>query len=235
MKILIIDNNIDRDSWGSADLRRLCQAALAAKEAEAGGATCHVRRAPHGDLPKSPEGFDRIVVSGSKTGATDDAPWIDRLLEFMRQCLDRKKPLLGVCYGHQMLARALGDKNAVRRAAKPEFGWSRIDIVEASPLLLGLPKSFYSFSSHYDEVARLPAGLRRLARSEICEVQACDLPGHPVFGIQFHPEKNADEAEKIFAERRKLKEPEELLGAGATEKLYDPKVGTTIFRNFFSL
>ena len=201
MRILIIDNTIDPDSWGSADLRRLAQTASAS------GAVVTVRRAPHGDLPASPRGYDRVVLSGSKTSATEDAPWIDSLHQFVQTTLNENIPYLGVCYGHQTLARVLGGKTTCRRAEVPEFGWTKIEILEDSRLLRGLPNSFYSFSSHFDEVSQVPAPLKALARSEACAVQAFEIPGKAVFGIQFHPEKDITGAETVFAQRKKAGDP----------------------------
>jgi GMP synthase (glutamine-hydrolysing) len=224
VRLLIIDNNIDHDSRGAPDLRR---------EAAASGATVHVRRAPEGDLPADPAPFDRILVSGSKTSALADAPWITSLLEFIRRAIDQGKPFLGVCYGHQALVRALGGVESVRRGRESEIGWTRIErLGDGGPLFAGLPDTFYTFSSHVEEVARLPDGMKRLARSELCEIQACQLGDRPVFGIQFHPEKNGDDAEKTFAHwRREGTGP--LLRAADTSKLYDPAVGATLFGNFF--
>src|SRR4051794_27909940 len=100
MRILIIDNNIDPDAWGSSDLRRMASLAQ--------GATVHTRRAPHGDLPANPAAYDRVLVSGSKTSCLDSAPWVESLHEFIRRTLDLGRPFLGVCYGHQSLIRSLG-------------------------------------------------------------------------------------------------------------------------------
>ncbi|MGZ3699992.1 MAG: type 1 glutamine amidotransferase, partial [Bdellovibrionota bacterium] len=186
MKILVIDNNLDRDCWGAEDLRRLLRSFS--------GATAHVRRAPQEDLPRDASGFDRIVVSGSRTSCLADAPWIEKLLEFIRGAVTRGTPLLGVCYGHQALVRALGGTEMVRKSAADEYGWSRIEVLEDSPLLKGVGKRFYSFSAHSEEVRQLPRGMKRLARSEACEIQACWLEGKPVYGIQFHPEKDVSDA-----------------------------------------
>lgn len=229
MRILIIDNTIDPESWGSADLRRLSQSAAAA------GALVTVRRAPQGDLPASPRGYDRVVLSGSKTSANEDAPWIDSLHQFVQTTLNENIPYLGVCYGHQTLARVLGGKSTCRRAEVPEFGWTKIEVVEDSRLLQGLSKTFYSFSSHFEEVGHVPSPLRALARSEACAVQAFEIPGKAVFGIQFHPEKDIAGAETIFAQRRKSGNPKTLLNSGKSKDLYDPQVGERIFRNFYEL
>jgi GMP synthase (glutamine-hydrolysing) len=227
MRILIIDNTIDPTSWGSHELVRFGKLIPEA--------TVHVRRAPHDDLPQSPIGYDRIIVSGSRTSAMDDAPWIERLHDFIRRSVDAKKPFLGVCYGHQSLARALGGRENVRLAAEAEYGWTRIELLADSPLTQGLNKEFYSFSAHFDEVSALPSGMKRLARSQDCEIQACQVEGYPAFGIQFHPEKNIQDAKKTFEERRKKGTPKRLLHPNESEKLYQPQLGETLFQNFFRL
>ncbi len=227
MKILIVDNNIDPKCWGASDLSRFA--------AQADGATVVVRRGPHDDLPKNLDGYDRIVLSGSMTSALDEAPWISNLDSLIKQALDRKKPMLGVCYGHQRLAAVLGGKQLLRKSPTPEFGWTRIELSASTPLFKGLDEVFYSASSHFDEVKQLPPGTKLLASSEGCEVQAYEVVGAPIFGIQFHPEKSLAEGNDTIASRRKKGEPKVLLNPDSGHKLFDAKVGQTIFGNFFSL
>jgi GMP synthase (glutamine-hydrolysing) len=226
MKILIIDNNIDPDCWGAENIRIYSR--------RVPDATIVTRRAPEEDLPKSPADYDRIIVSGSKTSSLEDLPWMRRLIEFTQAAIAARKPYLGVCFGHQILARSMGGKQNVRTAAAPEFGWSQINILESSELFKGLERSFYSFSSHYEEISQLPPGLKKLAESELCAIQACQLEGLPVFGIQFHPERSAEDAEKTFKEKRGKKEVK-LLHSTRTKELYDPKIAEIIFDNFFKL
>jgi GMP synthase-like glutamine amidotransferase len=223
MRILIVDNNIDPDSWGARDLARSCAVA---------GATVHVRRAPHEDLPASARGFDRVVLSGSKTSCLEEAPWITRLEAFVREVLSERRPLLGVCYGHQLIARLQGGRGAVGRAANPEVGWTRIEKTAPSPLTEGLPDAFHSFSRHFEEVTALPRGLRRLLRSEWCANQAFEMEGAPAWGIQFHPERTLAEGEATLVQRKRLGEPKTLLGFGQGPKLYSAAVAERIFGNF---
>lgn len=224
MKILIIDNTIDRDSWGSDPLRHYAR--------RVSGATIVVRRAPHDDLPTSPRGYDRIILSGSGTSCMADAPWIEKLHEFIRTSINEKKALLGVCFGHQSIIRALGGKTLMRRAEKSEHGWTKIDLVGDAPLFKGLPQSFFSFSAHYEEVSALPKSMKHLASSDDCRFQACQLGELPVYGIQFHPERNAEQAEKTFAECKRNGESKTLLHPRETAKLYNPKIGDMVFSNF---
>jgi GMP synthase (glutamine-hydrolysing) len=234
MKILIIDNTIDQDSWGSSELRQLAQLAP--------DATVHTRRAPHGDLPSSPRGYDRIILSGSKTSAMDDAPWIESLHRFVGQALDESIPYLGVCFGHQTLARVVGGKRGETnqicgKSKAAEIGWTKIEVFAESELFKNLPKEFYSFSSHYEEVNQLPTSLRTFARSADCAVQAVQLDDKPVYGIQFHPEKDIPSAEKTFTAKKKSPQTknDRLLHAGQSKKYFNPAVGEAIFKNFLGL
>lgn len=227
MRILIIDNNIDRHSWGASNLVR-----FATRET---GATVSVRRGPHDDLPASIRSFDRLVISGSRTSCLDTLPWITRLEKLIREAVDAGTPVLGVCFGHQILARTLGDgERSVRKGRVPEFGWTRIEQTAPSPLFEGLPDSFHSFSSHFEEVTDLPRGFRLLARSHDCAIQAMQLGQRPVYGIQFHPEKNETEAQEIFDERTRKGEGRSLMHAGRTRACFNPEVGLKIFTNFYA-
>ncbi len=222
MRILIIDNNIDLDSWGSKNLRKFA--------AQAPRATVYVRRGPEDDLPQNVKYFDRLIVSGSKTSALENATWISHEENFIKSFLNEGKPFLGVCYGHQILSRALGGIDFVRKSAVPELGWTEIEQTTPSKLFEGLPRKFYSFSIHKDEVSSLPPGTKSLAKSKDCEIQAFQLEGRPVFGIQFHPEKGLEDAVKILAQFEKKDDSKK-----GPKNPFDPKVGQTIFGNFLKL
>lgn len=224
MNLLIIDNNIDRHCWGSADLRRFARLSP--------GAIVQTRRAPQGDLPTDLSRFDRVILSGSKTSCLADAPWIDHLLDWTRAWLATRKPFLGVCYGHQTLVRALGGKPAVRKGARAELGWTRLHRRGASRLLHGLPDEFFSFSSHYEEVGQAPAGFQVTAHSADCAIQAIELPDQPVFGIQFHPEKDLADAAQLRRDLQRERDPRVFMDAARGEQRFDPAVGDTIFGNF---
>jgi len=222
MRILVIDNTLDLDSWGSEPLRRFAR--------EIQGSTIITRRGPQQDLPRDLSVYDRIVVSGSRASAMGESAWVDRLLELIRRAVDRGTPLLGVCYGHQSLVRALSGVDHCRKSVEPEYGWTKIERLGSSRLLEGLPETFYGFSSHQEEVSRLPKGLRNLARSERCAIQACEVEGRAAWGVQFHPEKTRAEAEASVRKRRTQKQ--ECLPGGA--RLHDESVGQRIFGNFFA-
>ncbi len=230
MQILIVDNTIDPDSWGASDLGRLAR--------KSPGVTIHVRRAPQEDLPRDLALFDRIIVSGSKTSVLEEAPWIEKLDDLIQRCLDQGKPLLGICYGHQALVRVLGGKQLLRRTDTGEFGWARIKLTaspEASPLTRGLPREFHSFAWHYDEVVSLPRGMRNLATSRDCAIQACQLEDRPVYGLQFHPERAPEDGQSSLDRLKKEKPKFQLLHPAGGARLFDPRIGETLFSNFLGI
>ncbi|MBC7385669.1 MAG: gamma-glutamyl-gamma-aminobutyrate hydrolase family protein [Cryobacterium sp.] len=225
MKTLIIDNTLDVDSWGASNL---CSFVTRSKERSA-----FVRRAPHDDLPGNILGYDRLILSGSRTSCLETGSWISNLDLLIRQALDAGKPILGICYGHQALNRVIGGAESLARSATGEFGWTEIEVIGDAPLFRGLPSRFFSFSSHFEEVTRLVPGMKRIASSPDCSIQACQMEGRPVYGIQFHPEKDLSSAEKTILAWKKGKSARWISRASESAKLYDPSVGEKIFENFF--
>jgi len=94
--------------------------------------------------------------------------------------------VLGICYGHQLMAQLLGGK--VRKGEHGEYGLAILERVEADPLLAGLPDKHEVWMSHRDTVAELPPGFRRLAATATCQVAAMGDAARRLYGVQFHPE-----------------------------------------------
>lgn len=130
-----------------------------------------------GRLP-DPRDYELIVPLGSEAAAYDDAvPWLADQLTMLRQAVEADVPVLGICFGSQLLARALGGE-AMRNAA-PEIGWVRID--SDDPDLIGEGPWM---EWHYDTFTA-PPGARLIARSA-AGPQAYTI-GRSL-GVQFHPE-----------------------------------------------
>jgi len=146
-----------------------------------------------------------VVLTGSAYSITRDYPWLPAAEEFTRQRCRLGRPLFGVCYGHQLIARALAGKGAVGRAAVPEIGFAPVEIVKRHPVFEGLPSPFLVMSSHYDEVTTLPGGFELLARSRDCGVQAMAHRELPIVGVQFHAEFERDKSrQSVIDERENL-------------------------------
>jgi GMP synthase-like glutamine amidotransferase len=144
-------------------------------------------RAPEGRLPDPGNEFSHIILTGSEVSILERKPWVSAEVEFVREALSRDIPILGSCYGHQLLALAIRGPAHVRRARRPEIGWWPIEI-QAESGLLGEAGTIYAFSSHFDEIIDLDEDFRVLASTPDCAVQAFELKGRSVWGIQFHPE-----------------------------------------------
>lgn len=141
-----------------------------------------------GARPDAPGRYDAIMVFGGAMHPDQDAehPWLADEAVFISEALDHGVPLLGVCLGAQLLARAAGSR--VIRAELPEVGWYGVRLNElglADPVLGVLPVSFDAFQWHY-YTFDLPEGAALLAESDAAQ-QAYRL-GERAWGIQFHAE-----------------------------------------------
>jgi len=122
-----------------------------------------------------------IILSGGPASVhTPGAPRLDRAL------LDLGVPVLGICYGMQLLASELGGR--VEGAEVGEFGRSELTVTEPGGLLAGQPATQTCWMSHRDTVYEAPPGFRALASSTGSPVAALESPERGVYGIQFHPE-----------------------------------------------
>lgn len=142
------------------------------------------------------EDYSHLILSGSEASTTEEQPWDTELSALVHRFIAAGKPILGICYGHQFLAKTLAGPGHVRRARKPEFGWLKPRL-EASPLFNGLSEPEF-MACHYDEAFDLPAEFKVLASSEDCAVHAFQYRDLPVWGVQFHPEYGPEEATPIF-------------------------------------
>lgn len=227
MKILVIDNNLDEDCWGSKDIVRFLK-----NDSEN---IITVRRGPHLDLNLSPTDFDKVIVSGSRASCLEESHWIDELDSFVSSFLKLNRPFLGICFGHQTLCRVLGGRKLLSKSNTPEFGWTKINIHHENLLFSGLSNPFYSYSSHYEEVSELPSHTICLASSERCSIQAIQIKNKPQFGIQFHPEKLEEEGNKSLIKKAKIKNDPSILGLHSSHLIYSKEVGEIIFNNFLNL
>jgi GMP synthase (glutamine-hydrolysing) len=178
-----------------------------------------------GEPLPDPTRHSAIIATGSTMSVTERRPWMVGCGEYLLKAGEKQVPVLGVCFGHQLLSEALGtpvQKNPKGR----EFGTVEIDVTEdgqRDPLFKGLPARIKVQQSHEDETSGLPAGARLLAKNDHCAVQAMSF-GNWIHGIQFHPELGVD-AVKAVAESRRL--------APTSFKAEEAPQGRTVLRNFY--
>lgn len=179
-------------------------------------------------------GWTHLVISGSELSAANRNPHDDSLLGFIRRSVNQNRVVLGICYGHQMVARALVDDDACRKAAIPEFGFKRVSLI-SNPLFSGID-TLIPVHSHSDEVTGLPEDrFEVIASTDHCEVQAWQLRGRTVWGVQFHPELDERLGRQLL--ERSL-EYEEVARDHYVDELEDPghiEAGRRLFENFFRI
>jgi len=152
---------------------------------------------------------DAVMIGGAgEYSAMDDPPWMPTLLEAVRVCVRKAVPTFGSCWGHQVIARALGG-TVIHDQARAELGCGTVHLTHAGtadPLFSGFPSTFRANMGHHDRVAELPPGAVELARNEQPN-QAFRIDDAPMYGTQFHSELDAEsERERLIAYREYYRE-----------------------------
>lgn len=135
-----------------------------------------------------PENYSHLLLTGSELSAAAGSEYDEDIFAVIRQFIEADKAVLGICHGHQMLARFLAGDSVCRRSAQPEFGFKKMTIAD-DPLFAGISHPVF-FESRYDQVYALPADFSVIAANDQPIVQAFRYKNKPVWGVQFHPEFN---------------------------------------------
>lgn len=140
----------------------------------------------NGHFPASVDECEVYICTGSKFSVYDDEPWIGRLKAFVRGIQDAGKQYLGICFGHQMLAEALGGK-----VQKADVGWCvgvhNFQVVKMEEWMVPARQSFNLLMMCQDQVVEMPPGSTLLAETRDCPVGMFRVGEHMI-GIQAHPE-----------------------------------------------
>ncbi|MEO1015979.1 MAG: glutamine amidotransferase [Pseudomonadota bacterium] len=159
-----------------------------------------------------PAGLDAVLITGSPSGVYDAEPWMGPLMDFIRWSAAAKTPLVGVCFGHQAMAQALGG-----RAAKSDKGWGvgrhDYEIVARPDWLDGGLPGFALGVSHQDQVLAPPPGARVVATSDFTPYAALSYETTPAISFQGHPEFEDDYSAALYTLRRGAPVPEALADA----------------------
>ena len=138
-------------------------------------------------FPESIDQCDGYLITGSKFSAYEDLPWIHRLKSLVREIHQAELPLIGVCFGHQVIAEALGGK-----VEKYDGGWGvgmhQYEITQPQPDVLPDSQQKLTINAfHQDQISVLPEGAEVFARSEFCEYAGI-VYGDKILTVQAHPE-----------------------------------------------
>ena len=184
-------------------------------------------------LPDSPS-VGGVVITGSASFASEREPWSLATEKWLKPIVELGTPVLGICYGHQILAQALGGIVG-RNPRGREMGTVSVDLggpVRAEDPLLGhLPESVLVQTTHVESVLRLPQGAERLGSNAADENHAFSY-GPRAWGVQFHPEFDADVMRGYLEDRAEVLREEGFDPAQLAADTRDSPHGTAVLRRF---
>lgn len=157
------------------------------------------------EFPRNLSGYDGIFISGSPHGAYEDIPFINEEHDLILEAAHRNIPMLGICFGQQILASALCGREQVFRRTSCEVGYKYLkttDLAKDDGISSHLGKSVHMFVWHNDEVYANHPDLNIIAYSEDCPNHIFRYKDKLIWGIQGHPEITVEESKIWFEENR---------------------------------
>jgi GMP synthase-like glutamine amidotransferase len=151
-------------------------------------------------FPENTAECDAWIATGSKHAVYEGHPWVARASEFLRELQKAKRPFVGICFGHQLLAHALGGE-----VAKARQGWGAgvlpVELLRHEPWMQPPKPAVRIQHMHQDQIQRLPEGSVLLGRSPHCEIGMFRV-GESMLGIEGHPEFTVAYARALIEARR---------------------------------
>lgn len=185
---------------------------------------------PAGEPPPDVEELEAILITGSSAGVYDPLDWIAPLEQFVRTAHDKQVPMVGICFGHQLIAQALG--GTVRKSEK---GWGIgrhiYDVAPGNGLIEG--QRIALACSHQDQVVTPPAGTKTILSSDFTPHAGLLYPGGTTLSVQPHPEFSVGFALICCEMARKGHAPDSLVAAAKAslaEPLESARLGSAITR-----
>lgn len=197
---------------------------------------CMVVDVAAGEALPELEGIAGVVVTGSGSMVTEAEPWMVESAAWLREAVMAKLPVLGICFGHQLLAWALGGEVDYNPRGV-EVGTVHIELTDrgvGDPLLSVLPTEFDAQLSHSQSVIHLPTGARLLASSEMEPNQAFTWGEH-AWGIQFHPEFDSAVIPHFIEYYRETLDEEGRDVAALLESVHETSESTAVLKRFAAI
>ncbi|MCC6552604.1 MAG: glutamine amidotransferase [Polyangiaceae bacterium] len=182
-----------------------------------------------GDL-RDPGDAAAFVITGSAANVPTREPWMLATEAWLREVAGRGTPTFGICFGHQILAQALGGE-VVKNPRGREIGTVRIERRADDPIFDGLPATFDANVTHVDTVGKLPEGAVSLARSDREEHHAIRFT-RTCYGVQFHPEIDREILAGYIEARIEILRAERFDVEALLEGLTEGAPGAQVLRNF---
>ncbi len=201
------------------------------------GESVEVCRVADGDPLPPADAPLAVVVTGSSAMVSHRLPWSERTGAWLVGAVDAGTPVLGICYGHQLLAHALGGVVGPNPHGR-EIGTVTGTVLPAAaddPLFVGLEPEFEVQATHLESVLSLPAHATTLATSRRDDHFAFRVNGRPAWGVQFHPEFSGDVMREYLEARRGVLESEGRDVDALLAATRHTPTGTSVLRRFGQL
>lgn len=177
-----------------------------------------------------------IAITGSHAMVTDHADWNDRTAKWLAEAVGRNIPTLGICYGHQLLAYALGGEVADNPNGL-EFGTVAVhftELAQTDRLFSFLPAKVHFQATHTQSVIKLPPGAKLLASTSLDPNHAFVI-GDCAWGVQFHPEFDADIVKRYIRILRDHLQSKGLKPDALVSKCFDTSFGEKFLKRFATI
>lgn len=148
--------------------------------------------------------YTHLIISGSAASVLDNNIWDKSLSKIVMSFINNKKPVLGICYGHQFIAKTLNGIESIGKSLNPEVGFTKVNI-KPNEIFDGIKNPVFSVA-HFDEVKFLSNEFNIIADSKNTKIQAYQYRNLPVWGIQFHPEYGIEDTNINIKDLRKINE-----------------------------
>lgn len=164
-----------------------------------------------GQFPDDINAYDFYLTTGSKASVYDDLPWIQQLVEFVQLLYKQQEKLIGICFGHQIIALARGGK-----VEKSDNGWgigiARNQIISRPEWMSDGPAEINILVSHQDQITELPDDTILIAENDFCPFFIVQWGNH-FLSIQGHPEWNTDYSRTLINDRKAIIPPDRIKAA----------------------
>jgi len=183
-----------------------------------------------GEFPPLDEELKALIITGSAANVPNQEPWMVVAQEWLRAAVPTGVPTFGVCFGHQLLAQALGGEVQLNPKGR-EMSTVEVERSGESPIFEGVDERFRANACHVDTVVALPEGAEALATSSGDDHQ-CIRFSDTCYGVQFHPEFDSEVMRGYVEARSELITAEGLDAEAMLARASDTPMGGQVLRNF---